>query len=128
MWGSLLRDHILIDGRMLEVRRKDGTLALPVTPLEAIRLSDYGMVAGYVSGDVLRYLILRVPKSVAVRVLHADPPRAGETTRPPRRGSHTFSQTIDIRNVKLGRVGASGRATCWMWFNDAPARVSVNPG
>jgi hypothetical protein len=113
VWGSLLERYVDINVHRYDVRRKDLTLALPVNGLEAMRLARYGMVAGYVSGGVLRNLILKVPKSVVVRVLKADPPRAGEISRPKLPPQHTFPSQIDTRYLKLGRMG-SAYSTCWM--------------
>lgn len=113
MWGDLLLDHILINAPDYDVRRKDGSLALQVNPLEAERLAAQGMAAGYVSGGVLRYLILRVPKSTVVRVLRMDPPKPGEITRGSNGDSLKYSRYCDVRHAKLGRVGAPARAICW---------------
>jgi hypothetical protein len=113
VWGKLLEGYVDINQERYDVCRKDLTLALRVNGLEALRLARYGMCAGYVSGGVLRNLILRVPKSVVVRVLKADPPRAGEISRPKLGLLHTFPAQVDTRYTKLGRMGAM-HSTCWM--------------
>lgn len=88
-------------------KREDLALAMYVDLSDAERLTDYGMMAGYVSGDRLRYLILRVAKSTVIRILRMDPPRAGELTPVPRSTSLEYSPYIHIKNVKRGCGGFS---------------------
>jgi hypothetical protein len=82
--------------------RHHDDLAMKVDCLEARVLIRYGMIAGRVKRGSLQYLILLVPKSDAIRVLHADAPRAGEITPP---------KPIDLRwpiridRAKGGRLG-----------------------
>jgi hypothetical protein len=111
IYGSTLINAINRSGPNLDIRyaNDEADLALPVSPLQAALLCEYGMVGGIVADNVLRYLVARVAKSTIIRVLRMDPARAGEITPSPRPGLHTFSQYIDIRNVKLGIIGGPPR-------------------
>jgi hypothetical protein len=104
VWGELLRDQIPNKAWELEVRRKDGTLALKIDCLQAFVLAGYRMIAGVVTNGCLRYLIALVPKQTIARVLRMDTPRPGEIV-PTKNGDLRFSTFVNIRGVKLGRVG-----------------------
>lgn len=66
----------------IDVRRKDGSLALPVDQLQAIALLRCKLAAAHIVRDNLRYLILLTAKTVAVRTLRMDAPRHGEISKP----------------------------------------------
>lgn len=86
----------------IDVRRPDGSLALKVDFLQARALARCGLVSGRVVRGYFRYLILLVPKSVAVRVLRMDPPRPGEISKP-KPTELQWPPRYD--NAKLGRLG-----------------------
>lgn len=102
VWGVLLEPFITEEVRyMIPIQGRDGALKLKVDYLQARVLNRYGMIFGSVRKGNLRYLVARVPIHVMVRVLHMDPPKTGEISKP-KRSDMRWSTRFD--RAKGGRM------------------------
>lgn len=110
VWGALLQLHIPTHRTTIEVRHPNGDLATTVTSREASLATYRGMVAGRIEKNILRYLILRCPKSTLVRVLAMDPPRRPDEISIRRTTGLKWGERLD--RAKMGTSGT--RHQVWM--------------